>query len=326
MQLGARAGLRSTKTQLRDIFGEALLDAAKSDLRIVVLDGDLGNSNGAAFVRNTLPDRFFNLGIAEANLVGVGAGMAAAGLIPFIVSFPSFLLCNAFDQIRLQIAMASLNVKLVGSHSGLTPGREGAPPMSIEDYALAGGMPTMIILVPSDPATMKKTVQAAAKCVGPVYIRSSREALPHIYAEDDCPFQIGKAIRVREGQDVTLIACGLMVSVALDAATLLVEQGVQARVLDMHTLRPMDAEAVISAARETGAIVTAEEHLIRGGMGAQVAQIVTAHVPVPMRFIGIDEKYSDSGSLPELMKEHKLTAEDIAHAAMNAVAAKEMKR
>jgi transketolase len=325
MQIGAKAGLEPTNTQLRDVFGAALLEVAQKDSMVVALDGDLGNSNGAALMRQNIPGRFFNLGIAEANLVGVGAGMAAAGLVPFIISFPSFLLCNAYDQIRLQIAMASLNAKLVGSHSGLTPGREGPPPMSIEDYALAGGLPTMVILVPSDPATMKKAVQAAAKYIGPVYIRSSREALPHIYKDDDCPFQIGKAINVREGKDVTLIACGLMVSVTLDAAAILAEQGIQARVLDMHTLRPMDQNAVIAAARETGALVTAEEHLIRGGMGAQVAQIVAANYPVPMRFIGIDEKYSDSGSLPELLKEHKLTAEDIVYAAKSAMAARETK-
>lgn len=321
MPLGQRAGLTQARRQLRDVFGEALLQLAENDPRIVVLDGDLGNSNGGAFVRNAIPERFFNLGIAESNLVGVGAGMAAAGLIPFIVSFPSFLLCNAYDQIRLQIAMASLNAKLVGSHSGLTPGREGPPPMSIEDYALAGGLPTMVILVPSDPATMTKAVQAAAQYVGPVYIRSSREALPHIHS-DECFFEIGKAIKVREGLDVSLIACGLMVSVALDAAAMLAEEGVQARVLDMITLRPMDREAVVAAARETGAIVTVEEHLIRGGMGARVAQIVAEHAPVPMRFIGVDETYTDSGSLDELMQDAHMTAADIVAAAHAVIAAR----
>jgi len=319
MPLGQRAGLTPAKNQLRDVFGEALLHLVENDPRIVVLDGDLGNSNGAAFVRRAIPDRYFNIGIAESNLVSVGAGMAAAGLIPFIVSFPSFLLCNAYDQIRLQIAMASLNAKLVGSHSGLTPGREGPPPMSIEDFALAGGLPTMLILVPSDPATMTKAVQAAARYVGPVYIRSSREALPHIHS-DESYFEIGKAVKVREGLDVSLVACGLMVSVALDAAAMLAEQGVQARVLDMLTLRPMDREAVIFAARETGAIVTVEEHLIRGGMGAQVAQIVAEHAPVPMRFIGIDETYTDSGSLDELMQDAHMTAADIVAAAHAVIA------
>lgn len=310
MQLGEKAGLKPA-SQLRNYFGEALLELSNKNEKVVVVDGDLSNSTGAHTVRKAHPDRFFNIGIAESNLIGIAAGLASAGYIPFVSSFPSFVLCNAYDQIRLQVSIGNLNVKLVGSHSGITTGREGPPPMSIEDFALTGGLPPFTILVPSDPTIMHQTVQAAAKHIGPVYIRSSRYAFPFIYPENNCPFEIGKAIVPRQGNDVTVIACGIMVSVALDAAGMLADEGIEARVLDMHTLRPMDKDAIVTAAKETGAIVTAEEHLIRGGMGSVVAQIVTANHPVPMRFVGLDDTYADSGSMEELMEKYGLTAQHI---------------
>jgi len=321
MQLGEKAGLKPAE-QLRNAFGQALLELCQKNKKVVVLDGDLSNSTGTHLVRKAYPDRFFNMGIAESNLVGVGAGFASNGYIPFITSFPSFLLCNAYDQIRLQLAISNLNAKLVGSHSGLTTGREGPVPMSIEDYALVGGLPTFVILVPSDPASMHKAVHAAANYVGPVYIRSSREAFPHIYADNDCPFEIGKANVLREGGEVSIIACGLMVSGALDAAVILAEEGIEARVLDMHTLRPMDKDTILAAARETGAIVTAEEHLIRSGMGARVAQIVSESHPVPMRFVGLNDTYVESASVAELMEKYGLSSHHVVAAAKEAVLAK----
>ena len=320
-RLGERAGLRPSEHQLRKVFGETLLELAQANPKVVVLDGDLGNSTGSHTVRQAFPERFFNMGIAEANLVGVGAGFAACGYIPFITSFPSFLFCNAFDQIRLSIAIAGLKAVLVGSHSGLSTGREGPSPMSIEDFALAGALPSFTILAPCDPASMRRAVFAAAECPGPAYIRSSREMLPHVY-ERDCPFTIGKANRVREGSDVTIIACGIMVPVSLDAAAILAEEGIEARVLDMHTLRPLDGAAITKAARETGAIVTAEEHLLQGGMGANVARIVATTHPVPMRTVGIRDRYAGSASPFELMEDLGLTAEHVADAAREAVAAK----
>lgn len=320
MPLGELAGLEPAE-QLRRVFGRALLQVCREEPRLVVLDGDLGSSTGAHDMRGEFPERFFNLGIAESNLVGVGAGLAACGYVPFLVSLSSFLLCNAFDQIRLSVSIAGLNVKLVGSHSGLTTGREGPSSMSIEDYALAGALPTMVILVPSDPACMRWAVGAATRHEGPVYIRSSREALPHIYPED-YRFTLGKANVIREGSDVSLVACGLMVPVALDAAVLLAREGIQARVLDMHSLRPLDDEAIVTAARETGAIVTAEEHLVRGGLGSLVAQVVTTTWPVPMRYIGLNDTYSVSGSPDELMQKYGMTARHIAAAAREAIAAK----
>ncbi len=321
MQLGEKAGLKPAKP-LRDVFGEALLDLCRNNPKIVVLDGDLSNSTKTQLVREKFPERFFNIGLAESNLVSIGAGLAACGFIPFLTSFCSFLLCNAYDQFRISIAMASINAKVVGSHGGITLGKDGPTAMGIEDLALVGGLPTFMILVPSDPASMHKAVRAAAEYVGPVFLRSSRLALPHIYPEDDCPFEIGKANVVREGSDLTIIGCGMMVSAALDAATMLAGEGIEPRVFDMHTIRPMDVETIATAARETGAIVSAEEHLLQGGMGSNIARIVASTHPVPMRFVGLADTYTDSGDPYSLLEKYGLTAQDMVVAAREAVAAK----
>jgi transketolase len=321
MQLGERAGLKPAKP-MRDVFGEALLELCRQNPKIVVLDGDLSNTTKTLAVRHEFPERFFNIGLAESNEVSIGAGLAECGFIPFITSMSSFLLSNAYDQLRLNIAIAGVNAKVVGSHGGITLGKDGPTAMAIEDFALMGGLPTFTILVPCDPASMHKAVQATAEHVGPVYLRSSRVAIPHIYAEDDCPYEIGVANVVREGTDVTIIGCGIMVAAALDAATMLAEDGIEARVLDMHTLRPMDTEAIAAAARETGAIVTAEEHLLHGGMGSNIARIVAMRHPVPMRFVGLDDTYTDSGDPYDLLVKYGLTAQDIVAAAREAVEAK----
>ncbi len=322
MQLGELAGLKPAKP-MRDVFGEALLNVARQNLKVVVLDGDLGNSTKAELVRKEFPERFFNIGIAESNLVGIGAGMAACGLIPFITSFSSFLLCNAYDQIRLAIGISNLNAKVVGSHGGITLGKDGPTQMGIEDLALMGGMPTFVILVPSDPATMHRAVQAAAAHVGPVFLRSSRIAMPHIYPMDNCPFEIGKANVVRQGDDLTIIGCGMMVAAGLDAAAILAAQGFEARVVDLHTIRPLDVAAITAAARETGAIVCAEEHLLQGGMGSNVARVVAEHCPVPMRFVGLDDTYVESADPTDLLIKYHLTADDILRAAQEVLKAKQ---
>jgi transketolase len=255
-------------------------------------------------------------------MVSIGAGLADCGLIPFITSMSSFLLCNAYDQLRLSIAIAGVNAKVVGSHGGITLGKDGPTAMAIEDFALIGGLPTFVILVPCDPASMHQAVHATAEHVGPGYLRSSRVAMPHIYSEGNCRFKIGKANVVRAGRDLTIIGCGIMVASALDAAAELAEEGIEARVLDMHTIRPMDEEAIAAAARETGAIVTAEEHLLQGGMGGNIARIVAAKHPVPMRFVGLADTYTDSAAPNDLLVKYKLTAADIAQAAREAHAAK----
>jgi transketolase len=321
MQLGEKAGLKPAK-RMRDVFGDAMLDLCRQNPKVVVLDGDLANTTKTLGVRQEFPERFFNIGLAESNMVSIGAGLADCGFVPFVTSMSAFLLCNAYDQLRLSIAIAGLNVKVVGSHGGITLGKDGPTAMAIEDFALVGGLPTFVILVPCDPASMHKAVWATAEHVGPVYLRSSRVAMPHIYPMDDCPFEIGKANVVRQGRDLTIIGCGLMVAAALDAAAMLSEEGIEARVLDMHTLRPMDTEAIATAARETGAIVTAEEHLLHGGMGSNIARIVTATHPVPMRFVGLADTYTDSGEPEALLEKYGLTQQDIVIAAREAVAAK----
>jgi transketolase len=322
MELDKEAGLKPYPLPLRNVFGEALLNVARENERVVVLDGDLGNSTKAEYVRQNFPDRFFNIGIAESNLVGIGAGLAACDFIPWITSFSSFLLCNAYDQIRLAVAMSNINAKILGSHGGITLGKDGPTQMGIEDLALVGGLPTFVILVPSDPASMHAAVEAATEYVGPVFLRSSRVALPEIYSMDDCPFEIGKANIVRQGRDVTLVGCGIMVAASLRAAAKLSDEGIEARVLDMHTIRPMDIEALITAARETGAMVTAEEHLLHGGMGSNVARVVSQSCPVPMRFVGLADTYTDSAEPEDLLRKYKLLDDDIVDAARQAVAAK----
>ena len=321
MAVGEKAGLELGKP-MRDVFGDALLAVCEANPRVVVLDGDLGNSTKTEYVRQKFPERFFNIGIAESNLVGVGAGLAACDLIPWITSFSSFLLCNAYDQIRLAVALSNINAKILGSHGGITLGKDGPTQMGIEDLALMGGLPTMVILVPSDPACMHTAVQAATDHVGPVFLRSSRVPMPKIYPQENPPFEIGKANIVRRGDDLTIIACGLMVGIALDAAADLVQEGIQARVVDLHTIRPLDTETISAAARETGAIVTAEEHLLQGGMGSNVARLVAGTHPVPMRFIGLEDVYVESAAPDDLLKKYKLTSADIAAAAREVYQAK----
>jgi transketolase len=321
MAIGEKAGLQLGKP-MRDVFGEALLAVCQGNPRVVVLDGDLGNSTKAELVRQNYPERFFNLGIAESNLVGVGAGMAACDLIPWITSFSSFLLCNAYDQIRLSVALSNINAKILGSHGGITLGKDGPTQMGIEDLALMGGLPTMVILVPCDPASMHAAVKAATDHIGPVFLRSSRVPMPHIYPAEDTPFEIGKANIVRHGRDLTIIACGLMVGMALDAAVQLAEDGLQVRVIDLHTIRPLDRDAISAAARETGAIVTAEEHLLQGGMGGNVARLVAETYPVPMRFIGLADTYTESADSDDLLKKYHLTSTDILQAAREVYQAK----
>lgn len=320
MNLGEKAGLKPS-VPLRDVFGEALLNVATENPRVVVLDGDLGNSTKAETVRIHYPDRFFNIGIAESNLVGIGAGLEACDLIPWITSFSSFLLCNAYDQIRLAVAMSNINAKILGSHGGITLGKDGPTQMGIEDFALMGGLPTMQIVVPCDPVSMHALVRAATDYVGPVWLRSSRVALPFIY-DEDTTFRVGGSHVVREGNDLTIIACGIMVASALDAAVDLAKEGIEARVVDLYSLRPIDTETIVAAARETGAIVCAEEHLLQGGMGSNVARIVAQNHPVPMRFVGLGDVYVESGDPWDLLKKYHLTSDDIVAAGKKAVDAK----
>lgn len=306
----------------RDAFGEALKEIGGENQQIVVIDGDVGNSTRTAVFGGAYPDRFFNIGIAESNMVSVASGMTAAGKTALVSSFAVFLLDNAYDQIRMGVAFPNMNVKLVGSHSGISIGEDGPSQMAIEDISLATSFPNFTVIVPADEPSTHAATRAMFAHEGPVYLRTGRPKVPVIYADGQAPFTIGKANQLRDGKDVTLIACGIMVAAALEAAETLRQQGVQARVLDMHTIKPLDQAAVERAAVETGAIVTAEEHLLEGGLGAAVARAVTETRPVPMEYVGIHDRYAQSGKPEELMEAYGLTPEKIVEAAQKAIARK----
>ncbi len=323
MELGKRIGLEYG-LPTRNAFGEALQAAGRERPNLVVLDGDVSNSTRTKFFAEEFPDRFFNVGIAESNLVGISSGMAASGKEVVAASFACFLLCNAYDQIRMGIAFPQANVKLVGSHSGISIGEDGPSQMGIEDIALANSLPNFSVVVPADEPSTRAATRAMLDRRGPVYLRTGRSKVPVVYA-NGTDFKIGKANKLREGGDVTLIACGLMVAAALEAAHDLSEEGIEARVLDTHTVKPLDDEAIAQAARETGAIVTAEEHLLQGGLGAAVAQSVARQHPVPMGFVGIDNQYAESGTGQELLEKYGLMPADISRAAKKVVGQKEEK-
>jgi len=297
----------------RDAYGQALTELGKENPNVVVLDGDVSGSTKSRGFAKEFPERFFNFGIAEANLVSAASGFAACGKIPFASSFSAFLMCKTYDQLRMSVANPRLNVKLCGSHSGISLGQDGASQMAVEDLALACSIPRFTVLVPADEVATRALVKRAAEHPGPVFIRTSRPNVPLIYSPGE-PFEIGRAKLVRPGKDVTVIAIGMLVWEALEAAERCAEQGIDVRVIDMHTVKPLDEEAIVSAAKETGAIVTAEEHLIDGGLGSRVAQVVVQSHPVPMEFVGLKNTYAESGTPAQLFERYGLTANAIVEA------------
>ncbi len=294
----------------REAFGLALAKLGAEHPDVVVLDGDVHNSTRTDFFAKKFPERFFNVGIAESDLVGVAAGMAASGKRAWLASFACFITCNAYDQLRMSVAFPALDVKVVGTHAGISIGEDGPSQMGIEDVSLACSLPGFTVVVPADEPSMLEAVPALARTKTPAYLRAGRPNVPVIY-EKGCPFQLGKAIQLRDGKDVTIIANGLMVSAALEAAEQLAGQGIQARVLDMHTVKPLDDAAVLAAARDTGRIVVAEEHLLHGGLGSAVAMSAARQQPVPMRFVAIRDTFAESGPPEALLKKYGLTAADI---------------
>ena len=297
----------------REAFGDALAEAG-ADERVVVVDGDVNNSTFTNKFGAEYPHRFFNVGIAESNLVGVAAGLAGAGKIPVVASFATFLMSNAFDQIRMSVAFPNQNVKLVGSHAGISIGEDGPSQMAIEDIALACSLPGMTVIVPADAASARAATRAMIERDGPTYLRCGRPKVPVLY-EDESAFHVGKANRLREGEDVTLIANGIMVAMALDAAEDLARDGISAAVLDVHTVKPIDVAAVERAAVETRAIVVAEEHLAYGGLGATVAMVLAERNPTQMGFVNIGDTYATSGKPDELLLQYGLTPDAITDAA-----------
>ncbi|MBX3011468.1 MAG: transketolase family protein [Caldilineaceae bacterium] len=305
----------------RDAFGDTLQALGQQNYNLVVVDGDVANSTRTERFAKAFPERFFNVGIAESNLVGVASGLAGCGKEVVAASFAAFLFCNAYDQIRMGIAFPHLNVKLVGSHSGISIGEDGPSQMAIEDIALATSFPHFTVLVPADAPSTQAATRAMFAQVGPVYLRTGRVKTPIIY-QDKFTFAIGKANQLRTGTDVTIIACGLMVAAALHAAQTLADEGINARVLDMHTIKPLDEAAIVSAARETGAIVTAEEHLLDGGLGSAVARVVAEQEPVPMNFVGLANTYAESGPGEALLEKYGLTPTAIVNAVQRVLSRK----
>ncbi len=306
------------KVATRDAYGEALAELGRENPDIVALDADLSKSTKTAVFGKAFPERFFNMGIAEADLMATAAGLAAAGKIPFASTFAVFAAGRAFDQVRNSICYPRLNVKIGASHAGITVGEDGGSHQSVEDIALMRVLPNMTVLVPADGTETRAAVRAAAAIDGPVYVRLGRAGVPTLF-NPDYAFRVGEAVILREGRDVSLFACGVMVAEALRAANELAAEGLEAEVVNVSSLKPFDWRTVADSAAKTGAAVSAEEHSIIGGLGGAVAESLAEHAPVPMVRIGLRDTFGESGTPDELMKAYGLTAGDIARAAREAV-------
>jgi transketolase len=303
----------------RAAFGDALLELGREDPRIVVCDADLSKSTMTHKFAKAFPERFFSCGIAEANMVGVGAGLASSGKIAFVSSFSCFVINKGFEQLRVAVAYPQVkNFKVVGTHAGISIGEDGPSQMAIEDLSLVCALPGFVVLNPADEVAMKALVRVAAYYDAPVYIRAGRPPAPVIYSEGQ-EFRVGGSVELVEGRDVTLIATGLLVAEALRAAEELEAAGVSARVIDMYSIKPLDREAIRRAALETGAIVVAEEHLVDSGLGVRVAQAVAQLSPAVMEFVGIQDTYAESGPPAALLEKYGLVARNIVEAARRAL-------
>jgi len=294
----------------REALGPTLIKLAQEGLPIVVVDADLGKSTTSREFQKVFPDRFITVGVAEANMIGVSAGLAAAGKIAFCSTFAVFMPGRCFDQVRVSVAQTGLNVKMVASHGGISVGEDGISAQAVEDLSLMCSLVGVNVIVPADVVEARKAIETAARTPGPFYVRTGRAKIPMIY-DESYQFQLGKAHMLRDGQDATIIACGLMVRAAIDAAAALEKDGVSCRVLNMATLRPLDEDAIIAAARDTGAIVTAEEHEVRLGLAALVAGVLALKQPAPMGSVGMKDRYAESGTWEELLEKYGLTAEAI---------------
>ena len=290
----------------RDAYGEALVEIGKTNPDVIVLDADLSKSTKSVLFSEKFPERFINVGIQEANLVGVAVGLASCGKIPFISSFASFLVSKGFDQFRMGVAFSELNVKVIGSHGGISVGEDGASQMAIEDIALMTSLPFFTVVVPSDEACTRALVLETAKHIGPVYIRTGRPKAPIVH-KAGTEFKIGKGIRLREGKDLTIIANGLEVFEALEAAERLADDGISASVIDMHTVKPLDTDLILEEAKRTGHVLVAEEHQIWGGLGSAIATFLAKKHPCKMGFVAIQDTFAESGKSDELLEKYGLT-------------------
>ncbi|MEW6726571.1 MAG: transketolase C-terminal domain-containing protein [Bacillota bacterium] len=309
------------KIATREAYGKALAQLGEERADVVVLDADLAKSTKTIDFAKRFPERFFDMGVAEANMVGTAAGFAAAGKIPFCSTFAVFAAGRAFDQIRQSVANTRLNVKIAATHAGLTVGEDGSSHQSVEDIALMRSLPNMTVFVPADAVEVYGAVRAAVNINGPVYIRLGRSAVPILH-DQRFSFTPGKAVKLRSGNDAAVIACGIMVAEALRAAELAAEEGLSVAVIDMHTIKPLDVEAVVEAARASGAVVTAEEHSVIGGLGSAVAETLVENFPVPMKRVGVMDTFGESGKPAELLEKYGLTTASILAAVKEVVARK----
>jgi transketolase len=302
----ASRGNKATRTG----FGEALLEAGRENPSIVALCADLTGSLNMNLFRDEFPDRFIQTGIAEANMVSMAAGLATTGKIPVASSFAVFATGRVFDQIRQSVCYSNLNVKICASHAGLTLGEDGATHQILEDIGLMRSLPRMTVVVPCDYSETRRATKAILEYEGPVYLRFGRPNIPDFTTDED-GFELGKSIELHPGTDVTVIACGIMVWKALEAARILEKEGVSVRVLNMHTIKPIDTLAIVRAANDTGAIVTAEEHQMYTGLGEAVANVCARNIPVPIEMVAVEDTFGESGKPDDLLEKYKLTTGDI---------------
>lgn len=296
---------------MRDAYGKALVEMGKLYPNLVVLDADLSVSTKTSLFAKQYPERFFDLGVAEQDMISTAAGIASCGKIVFASTFAVFGSGRAWDQVRVSVAYTRLNVKIVVTHGGITTGEDGATHQATEDIAIMRALPNMTVIIPADATETLMTIKALLKVHGPSYVRLCRSATPVIYENEDHDFKIGRGILLRGGKDVTIFACGIMVTEALEAAEQLKIEGIDTRVVDMHTIKPIDKELIINCAKETGAIVTAEEHTIIGGLGSAVAEVLVENALVPMVRVGINDMFGESGKPRELQEKYGLTSKEI---------------
>ena len=310
------------KIATRESYGNGLVELGAKYPEIVVLDADLAESTKTVYFKKAYPDRFFDCGIAEQNMVAVAAGLATCGKIPFCSSFAMFASGRAFDQVRNGVAYPKLNVKICATHAGITVGEDGATHQCLEDMGIMRTIPNMVVLNPGDDVEAKAALRAAAEHKGPVYMRFGRAPVPVLFDAATFQFEIGKGQILAEGSDVTIVATGIMLEAALAARELLANEGVSAEVIDICTIKPIDRELLLASAAKTGAVVTAEEHNIIGGLGSAVAEVLCEGLPVPMRRVGVEDQFGRSGKVPALLEFYGLTAENIVCKAKEAVAMK----
>jgi len=310
--MSASMTMATTKRAIRDVYGETLAQLGRENPDIVALDADVGSSSKSIIFGKEFPNRYYNVGVAEANMVAMAAGLATAGKIPFANTFAAFMVLRAADPVRSLIAYTGLNVKLAGTYAGLSDSYDGASHHAIADIAFMRALPNMTVVSVSDPVEAELATRAVAAHKGPVYLRLSRAEVPVILDKARYNFEIGKGVTLVEGSDLTIVATGYMLIKALEAAEILAKRGIKARVVNIHTIKPIDVGLLLQCARETGAIVTAEEHNVYGGLGSAVAEVLSRQYPVPMEFVGIEDTFTESGDYEKLLLKYGLSAARIA--------------